>query len=156
MTCTSTWRAAGTKALQEDRWVAEGQLGLAPRRGERSGAAPPGSRTTRMPRPPPPAVALSTTGYPSRAACAAASAGSSTGPPPHGTTGTSAFSASRFAVTLSPSARIVALSGPTKTMPASSHRCANEARSATNPQPDPDRRRHRASTSAPTTAASSR
>ena len=30
---------------------------------------------------------------------------------------------------------MVALSGPTKTMPASSHACANEACSAKNPQP---------------------
>jgi hypothetical protein len=50
---------------------------------------------------------------------------------------------------------MVALSGPTNTIPASSHRCAKEARSETNPQPTQTASQD-ASTSAATTAASSR
>ena len=70
-----------------------------------------------------------------RSACRAASSTSSTGAPDHGTTGTCARSATRLAATLSPSNRIVALSGPTNTMPAFSQRSANEACSATKPHP---------------------
>ena len=106
-----------------------------------------GSRTTRIPRPPPPEDALSTTGKPSRSPCSSASSTLSTGPPFHGTTGTSASSAMRLDVTLSPRRRIVAALGPMKVIPASSQRWANDARSETKPHPT-----HTASTSAPVRA----
>ena len=138
MICTSTWRAASTKCSRKTVGSPKASS-ASPRADARAVASSAGDRTTRIPRPPPPAVALRTTGYPSRSACAAASSAVSTGPPPQGSTGTSACSASRLAVILSPSARMVALSGPTKMMPASSQRCANEARSDTKPQPDPHR-----------------
>jgi hypothetical protein len=50
---------------------------------------------------------------------------------------------------------MVALPGPTKAIPASSHRSANEARSETNPQPT-QTASQADSTSAATTAVSSR
>ena len=61
----------------------------------------------------------------------------------------------RLAAILFPSSRIVALPGPTNAMPAFSQRCANEARSARNPQPT-QTASTRARRSASITAGSSR
>ena len=52
--------------LEDQRGVAEGAAGLAPRAASAS-ANSAGARTSRMPRPPPPATALTSSGKPSRA-----------------------------------------------------------------------------------------
>ncbi len=154
ITWTSTWRAAGI-IFSRNTVGSPNANRASPCAAVSAAVSSASACTTRMPRPPPPAAAFNTRGYPSRAACAVACSASSTGWPLHGTTGTPARSATRFAAILSPSSRIVALSGPTNVMPASSHACANDARSARNPQPT-HTASARARTSASNTAGSSR
>ena len=125
--------------LEQHGAVAERLLGLGLRAVERGRRAHRASSTRRMPRPPPPAVALIISGKPMRAAWRSASSTVSTGPPLHGATGTPASSASRLAAILSPTRRMTAASGPTKTMPSRSHSSANSGLLGDEAPPDPHR-----------------
>ena len=134
MICTSTWRAASTKCSRKTVGSPKASS-ASPRADARAVSRSVGDRTTRIPRPPPPAVALRTTGYPSCSAWAAASSTVSTGPPPHGSdrhVGLLGQPLGGDLVAERPDGGAV---GPTKTMPASSQRCAKDARSDTKPQP---------------------
>ena len=80
-------------AFEEDRIVAEGRAGFAPRLGQplANSAA---LRTTRMPRPPPPKAALTISGKPMRRATRSAWRGSAMGSSVPGTVGMPARCAS--------------------------------------------------------------
>ena len=127
------WR--GRRTSRSTKTVPSPKALAASRRADATASTrPPGSVTTRMPRPPPPKAAFTSAGKPTSVATRAArSAGRSSSMVMPGSTGTPASAMSALAAVFDPIARIAAGGGPTKVRPAVAHASAKSAFSERKP-----------------------